>query len=180
MRRNLYLYLALACFLGLLAIFVVDGYIGVYDTVYITAGEQEYKIESDAWQNLYPIYSVPAPGTSGYAPVPVEGGRGSYGLSTNRGDKISFRYEVDNREFSTYEAVVDVSVWHSQQKVRNVVSHLLSISAFAKESTNWDIDNTQLLPSDIPPEQSYQYTVIITRGEIERKIVVSINPLVYK
>ncbi len=180
MRKNLFLYLTLACFVGLIAIFVVDGYIGVYDTVYITAGEQEYKIESDAWQNLYPIYSVPAPGTIGYAPVPVEGGRGSYSLSANRGDKISFRYEVDNREFSTYEADIEVSVWHSQEKVRDLISQAFSITAFDKGQLEWVVDNIELLPGDIPPEQSYQYTVIITRGEIERKIVVSMKPLVYK
>ena len=49
-RRNLFLYLTLVCFLGLIAIFIVDGYMGVYDTVYITAGEREQKIESDVWR----------------------------------------------------------------------------------------------------------------------------------
>ncbi len=47
MRKNLFLYLALACFVGLIAIFVVDGYMGIYDTVYITTGKQEYKVDAD-------------------------------------------------------------------------------------------------------------------------------------
>jgi hypothetical protein len=41
------------------------------------------------------------------------------------------------------------------------------------------MDTTELLPGDIPPEQNYQYTVIIKRGEIERKIIVYINPIPY-
>ncbi len=177
MRRNLFLYLALACFVGLLAIFVVDGYLGVYDTVYIATGEQEYKIEADVWQRLYPTY---APGPVEYAPTPVEGSEGFYIMSANRGEKISFRYEVDNRLFSTYEANIEVSVWHSQQKVRDLIPQPVSIFSFGKGESEWTIDNTELVPTDILPEQSYDYTVIITRGEIERKIVVSISPLVYK
>ena len=49
-RRNLFLYLTLVCFFGLIAIFIIDGYMGIYDTVYITAGEREQKIESDVWR----------------------------------------------------------------------------------------------------------------------------------
>ncbi len=175
-RKNLYLYLTIVCFVALLAIFIVDGYLGVYDTVYITAGEQEYQIEADVWQRLYPTY---APVPIQYAPTPAEGGKGFYIMSANRGDKISFRYEVDNRLFSTYEADIEVSVWHNQQKVRDLISKPISISAFGKGESEWVVDNTKLLPADILPEQSYDFTVIITRGEIERRIVVSINPLGY-
>ena len=174
MRRNLFLYLALACFIGLIAIFVVDGYLGIYDTVYITAGEQEYKVEADVWLRQWPTYA-PAP-----IEYYVEEGKGFYIMPTNRGDKISFRYEVDNRLFSTYKVDIEVSAWHSQQKVRDLVSQLMSITAFDKGELEWVVDNTELLPTDILPEQSYEYSVIIKRGEIERRIVVSINPLDYR
>jgi len=158
MRRNLFLYLALACFFGLIAIFVVDGYIGIYDTVYVTAGEREETIEPDFWlRQEKRIWSVGA----------------------NREGKVSFRYEVDNRRFSSYTADVEVSVWHSQQKVRDVTSQQVVIAAFDKGQLEWEIDTPELLPGDIPPEQGYQYTVIIKRGEIERKVIVSINPLAY-
>lgn len=174
MRKNLYLYLALTCFVGIIAIFVVDGYLGIYDTVYVTAGEQSFKIEAEVWQRLYATYApVPI-----YEPMAGEG-IGSYYMGASRGDKISFRYEVDNRLFSTYEADVEVSVWHSQQKVRNLISQPMSISAFDKGELEWVADNAELLPTDILPEQSYEYTIIIKRGEIERRIVVSINPLGY-
>jgi len=175
MRKNLFLYLTLACFLGLIAIFVVDGYLGVYDTVYITTGEQSWKVEADVWQRQYPTYT-PAPIYE--EPYPEEG-KGVYYMPANREEKISFRYEVDNRVFSTYTADTEVSVWHSQQKVRDLISQPMSISAFDKGQSEWVIDNTELLPKDIPPEQSYQYSVIIKRGEIERRIVVSINPVGY-
>jgi hypothetical protein len=177
MRRNLFLYLALACFVGLIAIFVVDGYLGTYDTVYITAGEQEYKIEVDVWQSQFPTY---APSPVEYAAMPVGEGKGVYYMPANRGDNVSFRYEVDNRLFSTYEANIEVSVWHSQQKVRDLIAQTISIAAFDKGELEWVVDSTELLPTDILPEQSYDYTVIIKRGEIERRIVVSVNPLVSK
>ncbi len=179
MRKNLFLYLALACFVGLLAIFVVDGFLGVYDTIYITAGEQEYKIEADVWQSQFPTYA-PSPIQAQYPALPVGEGRGVYYMPANRGDKISFRYEVDNRLFSTYQADIEAAVWHSQEKVRDLISQPLSISAFAKGESKWVLDNTELLPKDILPEQSYYYTVTIKMGEIERKIMVSVNPLVYK
>jgi len=175
-RRNLFLYLTLACFFGLIAIFVVDGYLGVYDTVYITTGEQSWKVEADVWQRQWPTY---APAQIYEEPMPAEGGKGVYYMPANREEKVSFRYEVDNRLFSTYKADIEVSVWHSQEKVRDLISQPMSISAFDKGESAWVIDNTEILPKDIPPEQSYQYTVIIKRGEIERRIVVSINPVGY-
>jgi hypothetical protein len=151
-----------------------------YDTVYITTGEQSWKVEADVWQRQIPTYA-PAPIVEPieYAPRPGEG-KGFYIMPANRGEKISFRYEVDNRKFSSYKADVEASVWKSQQKVRDLISQPISIAAFDKGELEWVVDNTELLPKDILPEQSYSYTVIIKRGEIERRIVVSINPLVSK
>jgi len=156
-RRNLYLYLTLACFFGLVAIFIVDGYMGIYDTVYVTGGEYEQKIEADFWM------------------------RADYPWSTgvNPGEKVFFRYEVDNRLFSGYTADVEVSVWHGQEKVRDLVLQQILVAAFDKGQLEWVIDTTELLPSGIPPEQTYEFTVIIKRGEIERRIVVYVNPSAY-
>jgi len=155
MRRNLFLYLSLACFIGLLAIFIFDGYLGIYDTVYITAGEREEELEPDFW---------------------LRDDRG-WSVGTQREDKVLFGYEVDNRRFSSYKADIEVSVWHSQQKVSDVVSQPMSIGAFDKGRLEWEIDNTELLRADSPAEQVYEYTVIIRRGDIERKVIVYINPL---
>jgi len=159
MPRNLFLYLDLACFVGLLAIFVVDGYLGIYDTVYIIAGEREEKIEPDSWLRQEKF--------------------GARGVGVSRDEKAFFRYEVDNRRFSRYMADIEVSVWHSQQKVRDLVSQPMSIAGFDKGELEWVIDTAELLPGDIPPEQSYEFTIIIKRGEIERNIIVYINPRAY-
>ena len=156
-RKNLFLYLTLACFTGLIAIFITDGYMGIYDTVYITAGEREQKIEADFWLRQDRIWST----------------------GTNWGEKVFFRYEVDNRQFSSYTADIEVSVWRSQEKVRDLISQPILIGAFDKGQLEWTVDTTELLPGGIPAEQRFEYTVIIKRGEIERKIIVYLNPLAY-
>ena len=149
--RNLFLYLALACFLGLVVIFVVDGYMGVYDTIYITAGGQEQKIEADFWSQEYNVWSMGA----------------------IYGETVSFRYEVDNRRFSTYSADIEVSLWHSQQRVASLASQQMQISPFAKGQLEWAVDTSELDTST--EEQAYQYTLIIKRGELERRLILFLD-----
>ena len=157
MRKNLFLYLTLACFLGLIAIFIVDGYLGTYDTVYITAREQEYKVEPDYWLRQDRYWSTGA----------------------NRGEKVFFRYQLDNRKFSQYGATVEVSVWRMQEKVADVVSQPIEVAPFGEVQVEWVLDVAEFMPVDIPPEQSYEFSVIIKRGELERKIILYINPELY-
>ena len=157
-RRNLFLYLTLACFFGLIAIFIVDGYMGIYDTVYVTAGEREQKIEPDTWQRQDRFWSA----------------------GVNWGEKAFFSYEVANRQFSSYTADIEVSVWRMQEKLLDVLSQPIVVAPFDEGQLEWVIDTTELLPEDIPPEQSYEFTVIIKRGEIERNIIVRINPVPYQ
>ncbi len=165
MRKYLFLYLTLACFFGLIAIFIVDGYMGIYDTIYITAGEREEKVEPDFWLRQSPI-----------KPVEV---KNAYYVSANWEEKIFFRYEVDNRRFLSYTADIEVAVWHSQEKVYDLVSQHMQIGAFDKEQLEWVLDTAEFLPSDVPPEQSYEFTVIIKRGQVERNVIVYINPSAY-
>jgi len=157
MRRNLFLYLTLACFVGIMAIFIVDGYIGVYDTIYVPAGEREQKIEADEWSQW------------------EQWGRAEIGW----GEKALFRYEVDNRQFSSYTADIEVSVWHSREKLRDILSQPMSIATFDKGKLEWVIDTAELLPATIPPEQGYEFTIIIKRGAIERKIILYVYPVAY-
>ena len=154
MRRNLFLYLTLACFVGLIAIFIVDGYMGVYDTLYITAGEREEEIGRDSrpWQRS---------------------------VAVEWGGKAFFRYEVDNRQFSSYAADIEVSVWHSQEKVADLIAQQISVAAFDKGELEWVIDTAELVPADIPPEQGYEFTVVIKRGEIERRLITHVRALPY-
>jgi len=156
-RRNIFLYLALVCFFGLIAIFIVDGYMGIYDTLSITAGEREQKIEADHWLRPDRFWST----------------------GTSRGDKVFFSYEVDNRQFSSYTDNIEVAIWHSQEKVYDLLSQQIIIRAFGKGQLEWVVDTTEFFPADIPPEQRYQYTVIIKRGEIERNIIMRVDPAPY-
>jgi len=153
-RRNLYLYLTLICFFGIIAIFIVDGYMGIYDTVYITTGEREQKIESDVWQRNDPYWSI----------------------GVTQEEKAFIRYEVDNRQFSTYEADIEVSVWRMQEKVSDVLSQHIVVGAFSKAQIEWTVDSAGLVPPDAPPEQRFDYTLTIKRGEMERNIILYINP----
>lgn len=149
--RDLFLYLALACFLGLIAIFVVDGYMGVYDTVYITAGEREEKVEADFWLQEYNIWTTPA----------------------NWGEGVFFRYEIDNRRFQSYSADIEVSLWRRQEKVLDLLSEEMQVASFDKGQLEWVVDTAELEP--VPPEQSYEYTIIIKMGELERRIIIYLN-----
>ena len=156
-RRNLFLYLALTCFIGIIAIFIADGYMGVYDTIYVTAGEREQKIEPDRWLRQDAFWSA----------------------GVNWGEKVFFRYEVDNRQFSDYAADIEVSVWHSQEKVLDLVSQPMLVAPFDKGQLKWEVNTEELKPSGVTPEQPYEFSVIIKRGEIERKIIVYISLPVY-
>ena len=151
-RKNLYLYLALACFVGIIAIFIVDGYMGVYDTVYVTAGEWEQVIEPDRWPRYTPSTSV------------------------NDGGKVFFRYEVDNRRFAAYSADIEAAVWSGPIKQRDLISRQVSIAAFDRVELEWVVDTSELRPSNIPSGQGYEFSVIIERGEIERRVIVNVNP----
>ena len=153
-RRNLFLYLTLACFLGIILIFVFDGYMGIYDNLFVTSGEREDEIEPDFWQ------------------------RGDWVWSTgvSEGERVFFRYEVDNRQFSQYSANVEVSVWRMQEKVLDVISQPIVIAPFDKGEVEWVLDTAEIKPDDIPVEQTYQFSVIITAGEIERKVILHVNP----
>lgn len=150
MRRYLFLYLAIACFLSLLAIFVVDGYMGIYDTIHITAGEYEQTIEPDRWQRDRLIHSS----------------------STTWGGKVFFTYEVENRRFSSYMTLIQASVWQEKGKVFDLFSQEKSVEPFGKASVEWTLDSNELEARGF---SHGQYTVKIEREGAERTIRVSFH-----
>ena len=153
-RSRLYLYLALVCFVGILAIFVADGYLGVYDTVYITFGEREQKIEAYSWQEQW---------------VKEQG----YSVGTSWGEAISFKYKIDNRTFSTYEADVEASVWKSGVKIIQLLDERVSVAPFKAVTVDWKLRAEDLGEVGLATGESREYTVRIGLGEAERKIVIS-------
>ena len=155
MRRHLFLFPTLACFFGLIAIFFVDGYMGIHDTLYVTVEEHEQQIEfSGQRQNLETVH-------------------------VNWGEKVKFRHKVDNSQFSSYTTDVEVSVSHNEKKVHDLTTKPLSVDGFESGQLEWVIDSKELLPESIPPEQGRAYTVLFKRGDIEREIIIYINPPTY-
>jgi hypothetical protein len=147
MRKNLFLFSALACFVGLIAIFVVDGYMGIYDTIYIKAGEYEQRIEPDRFLEQDRFFPT--------------------GVSW--GEKVFFRYEVNNRKFSTYSPTITVSVWHENNKINNLLSTDTVVEPFAMATIEWTLDSMELESFGFTEGN---YTVIIERDEVERRIIV--------
>ncbi len=159
-RKNLFLYLTLICFLGLLAIFVIDGYMGLYDTLYVTAGEQTWTIGPDYWVGQR-------------SPEPA------YSISANWDERVFFRYNIDNRRLSQYSTDIEVSIWHSQEKLGTLLSQSVSVHTFGKVDLEWTLYTTDYKPADQLPTQTYDYTIIVKLGNIERRAILYVNPLVY-
>ena len=138
----------------ILAIFVIDGYMGVYDTAYITLGEREQTIEAYSWQEQW---------------VKEQG----YSVGSAWGEVISFQYEIDNRTFSTYESDIEASVWKSGVKIIQLLDEHVSVSPFESVTLNWTVRAEDLGEVSLETGQSREYTILIDRGEVERKIIVS-------
>ena len=149
-RRNLCLYLAVACFVGIVAIFIVDGYLGVYDTFYITANEQEREIAPDYW-----LHSK----REGYP----------YNIGAEWGEPIHFRYEVDNRCLSSYSTAIEASIWKENKKIFDLCIEDKLIKPFDKVMVEWTLDSEQLQSRGFSVGE---YTVKVERKGVERKIIV--------
>ncbi len=156
MRKNLFLFLALACFLGLIVIFVLDGYMGIYDTLYLTIGERQEVIEPDYWMDQY----IDTP--FGYEI--------DYYANAEWGQSVFFSYEIDNRRFAAFDTTVSASLWQENEELLSLFSQEQSIGSFDKAIMEWTLS-----PEDLEPPMvgtSAQYTVRITWGDIVRNIVV--------
>jgi hypothetical protein len=153
-HRNLYLALTLICFFGIIIIFVVGGYLGVYDTIIITAGERPQKIEPDFW--LHPD--------------------ATYEVWTSWGEKVFFTDEIANHQFTDYSAEVSAAVWRSQEKVRDLVTQQVTIKALNEAQVEWSVDTAELVPEGLAQGQYVQFSIIVERGNAERKIILTVNP----
>jgi len=158
-RRYLFLYLAIACFAGLVAVFIVDAYLGVYDTIYVTTREYEQKIEAAYWQQPERAW-----------PTQYEN---AWSIGATVGDHIPFRYEIENHQFSAYSTTVQASVWKENEKVADLFSGDVSIGRFGKATVTWSLA-TEELPG-LTPGWPAQFTIKINLEDIERKIILDLN-----
>jgi hypothetical protein len=150
--KNLYLFLTIAFFLAIIAIFVFDGYMGLYDTVTITTQEREETIEPDYWSRDY------TPSTW-----------------ADEGQDLNFHYELDNRCLRSYSADIEVAVWFGETKQDVLISQAVAIGNFDKEEFSWTVDTGALRPADISETQDYEFSVIIKRDGVERRIRVHVS-----
>jgi hypothetical protein len=158
-HKNLYLYLTLACFVGIILIFIFDGYMGLYDSLSVTGVDFPQKITNDQWQQ-----------------------QDRYGVSVMNiggGGDVPFSYEVDNRLFSSYKADINVSLWHDQAKVADLQSKTLTLGAFDKGQVDWVLNIDDFVPENLPAGTNYDFTVVIKRGEIERRVILYVSPDVF-
>jgi len=145
MGRNIFLYLALVCFIAIVVIFVFVGYLGIYDTVYVTTGEYTQEIGPDFWQ-----------GQSNRNDHP-------YRIRAEWGEPVHFRYQIDNRRFSSYSTTVEASLWKSGEKVIELFSQNISISNFDKAAMDWTLSPQDMQGANL---EVGQYTMKINRGEV--------------
>ena len=143
----MFLSLAIACFVGIIAIFVFDGYIGIYDTVDVAAGEYEQEIVPDFWQGQ----------SRKDFPYP-------YGISAQWGEPVGFRYEIANRRFSGYDATVEASLWKSNTRVLDLFSDNISLDSFDDVTVEWNLSPQMMKNAGLA---AGDYTVKIMRGEAE-------------
>jgi hypothetical protein len=155
-HKTIYLFLALACFLGVVLIFVFDGYIGLYESLDTTSGNFPGTITQDQWQN--------------------ENRYGPPTLSIERAEDTAFRYQVDNRRFTSFEATVNISLWYNQRKLANLESQTLELGAFSKGQVEWVMNINDYLTDNATPGTSF--TLVIDRGGIERRVYLYISPVI--
>jgi hypothetical protein len=149
-HKNLYLGLTIAFFLAIIAIFVFDGYMGIYDTVTVTVQEREETIEPDQW--LREDYS--------------------YYTWVESGEKLYFHYELDNRRFSGYEADIEAAVWFGGEKQEVLADESVSLGAFEKEEFSWSVDPAAVRPYQTSADYDFEFSVIITRDGVELRTIV--------
>jgi hypothetical protein len=158
-HKNIYLYLALACFVGIIVIFVFDGYLGLYDSLTMQDINYPQKIDSEQWQQQDRF---------GYAPA----------INIESGGDIPFVYELDNRRFTSYQAPVNISLWHNQTKILDIKSETLALGAFASAKFEWVLNFSDYIPDNVTPETRYDFTFLINRGDIERRVIIYISPVI--
>jgi hypothetical protein len=154
--RNLYLYLALACFLGIVLIFLFDGYLGLYDSLKADNGNYLQTVPTEQWQS---------PDRFG----------GPFSLSIDQNGYLTFTYGVDNRQFAGYSAPVVVTLTDATGATTEVTRQTLTAGAFGHGEVTWTLRGTDLVPADAAPETAAMYTLSIQRGEVARTITLYVN-----
>jgi hypothetical protein len=154
-HNSVFLFLALACFLGIVIIFVADGYMGLYDSLLLDTGTYQQNITADQWAR------------------PERYG-GSFNVGAPSNGKIDFTYTVENHRFSGYNAPLQVSLLYNDVNIKNVLSQEINTPAFGKQIFQWTIDSASLVTTNFTAGQNYYFNVDIKRGNITREVILNI------
>ncbi|OGO07436.1 MAG: hypothetical protein A2Y92_02780 [Chloroflexi bacterium RBG_13_57_8] len=157
-HKSIYLFLTLACFVGIVLIFIFDGYLGLYETLTATGTNFPQKIDTEQWQQQEKYGGAP-------------------GINVESSGDIPFTYEVDNRRFVSYTADIDISLWHGQSRLADIKSAALALGAFGGEKVEFTVDFANYLPDNLPAQTGYDFIILIKRGEIERRVNVFLSPI---
>ncbi|MGI2336173.1 MAG: hypothetical protein ACRKGH_05970 [Dehalogenimonas sp.] len=152
--KNRFLYLALVFFLGIIVILVVDGYLGLYDTLKLRSGEgYEQTFEADYWQEEF-----------NYAYFGASGG-----------DTITGTYGIDNRGFSAYKGQLTITLEHNQQLISELLATDFTVGSFGTMEYNFTVDTAVLAP--VTSDSPLEYTLLVKHGELERRVIFSVSHL---
>lgn len=151
--KNRFLYLALVFFLGIIAVLVIDGYLGLYDTLKLRSGEgNEQVFEADYWQAEF-----------------------NYAYFGTGGDTVSGAYTIDNRGLSDYSGHLTVILERNKELISELLAVDFTVGSFRVMEFNFSVDTALLAPvnGDVPLE----YSLIIRHGEVERRIIFTVSRL---
>jgi hypothetical protein len=154
-NNSLFLFLALACFVGIILIFIFDGYIGVYDRLVMDNLQYKQTVEGDQWAQQEKFGGV-------------------VGTSIDRSGQVDFTYTIENHRFSPFTDSVKISLWSNKVETANLLSEQVSIPAFDKKEFKWTVSAVDILPANYSTGQSYFVSLKIKRNTIERQVNVNV------
>ncbi len=152
-QKYIFLILAVACFIGIILIFFIDGYMGMVDSLSLTSGEQAQAIEFQQW----------------YSRVRPDMNPQIYGFA--RGT-LGFTYTLDNRRFSSYDEDISITAWKNQKILYEVYAGRITAGAFGQTTVTWSLDTEGIVPENSTTDS--EFTLEIKHGDIARRVIVHI------
>lgn len=161
--KLLYLSLAIICFIGIILIFIFDGYIGLYETLIADNGQYTQTIEAEQWEDGRDY---------GYIP----------GVSAEEGQSVDFTYTIENRHFSGYTDNIVVTYKATGLDTVPLIDTGIDLGAFSKQEIAWSLDTADIIPKDFPTDRQYMLIVTIKSGGREHDVNMYINrnPVILK
>ncbi len=150
--RLVYLYIAIACFTGIILIFVFDGYMGRVRTLEIDNGRYT-QVFDEQWMQEQSNQWTPS-------------------FNAQPDDTITFTYTLENRVFSDIDE--DFRVYLKDEPDTIFVEDVISAGAFGTDSITWTIETNDLLPPSYTAGNEFNFEFVISAGEEELELNIMI------